>query len=85
MFYLIFFIATSRPRHSPLNTSEELPYPIFSLKISAAKSMIYCYAFFFTYSTIKSLRSIKLSLFGDEFFKTAFSGTTTGTFDCPLW
>lgn len=66
MLSFIFFIATYLPRHSPRNTYEELPYPIFYLKMRAAKSIIYCYAFFFTYSTMNSFRSIRLFSFEGE-------------------
>ena len=66
MLSFIFFIATYLPRHSPLNTYEELPQPIFSLKMKAPKSMIYCYAFLLTSSTTNYRRSIKLSDFEGE-------------------
>ena len=59
--YLIFFMATSRPLHSPLNTYEEFPYPIFSLKMRQLNSMTYCSAFLLTSSTTNSLKSIRLS------------------------
>jgi len=63
-------MATYLPRHYPLKTYEELPYPILSLKIKVLKSIIYWSAFFLTYYTTNYFRSIKFDSFyfyGDNF------------------